>query len=103
MTRFSAKLRAFWVRLRGMLEGNRANEEFAAELESHLQMHIEDNLRAGMTHEQARRNALIKLGGVEQIKQAYRERRRLPLLETIARDVRYAARQLRKNPGFTLA
>jgi len=51
-------------------------------LESHLQLHIEDNLRSGMSAQEARRQALLKLGGVEPTKEIYRERRGLPLLET---------------------
>jgi predicted permease len=71
------------------------------EIESNLQMHIDDNLRAGMTPEQARRNAVMKLGGIEMTKQAYRERGTLPFLENFLQDLRFTGRQLRKNPGFT--
>ena len=63
------KLRALWIRLRG-LGSSLKTDEFNAELESHVQLHIEDNLRRGMTPEQARREALIKLGGIEQARQA---------------------------------
>ncbi|MBV9769409.1 MAG: ABC transporter permease [Bryobacterales bacterium] len=77
--------------------------DFAAELESHIQLHIEDNLRAGMTETEARRQALISLGGVEQTKEAYRNRRGLPLVETLWQDVCYGVRMLRKNPGFSAA
>jgi predicted permease len=94
------KLRALWMRLRRMA-GKRAEEEFSAELESHLQMHIEDNLRSGMSPEQARRDALIKLGGLEQAKQAYREREGLPWLEIVSQDIHFGLRMLRKHSGFT--
>lgn len=63
MRPFRAKLRAFWLRLGGALASNKAGQDFAIELESHLQMHIDDNLRTGMSQEEARRDALIKLGG----------------------------------------
>lgn len=95
------KLRALWMRLRGMRSAHRAIEDFSAELESHLQMHIEDNLRTGMTPEEARRQALIKLGGIAQTKQAYRERCILPMIDSTLRDIQFALRQLRKNPGFS--
>src|SRR5208282_2904936 len=95
-------LRAWFIRLGGLFNRKLRDREFSAEMESHLQLHIEDNLLAGMTPAQARREAIMKLGGVEQTKESYRERRSLPILETTYQDCRYAFRLLRKNPGFTL-
>jgi macrolide transport system ATP-binding/permease protein len=95
-------LRAWLKRMAGMFSGERREREFAGELEAHLQMHVEDNLRAGMTPEEARRDACLKLGGLEATRQAYRERGTVPFFETLGQDVRFGARQLRKNPGFTV-
>ncbi len=93
------KLRALWMRLLGMF-GGAADEEFVAELDGHLAMHIEDGMRAGLSAEEARRQAMIRLGGLEQAKMAYRERQRLPWFETLWQDVRFGLRMLAKSPGI---
>ena len=95
------KLREFVQRFGGLFNKQRKDRELDDEIESHLQLHIEDNLRLGMTPEEARREAMITLGGIESTKEAYRDQRGLPFLETFFRDLRYGARMLFKNPGFT--
>src|SRR6267143_654916 len=95
------RLRAQWWRIRGLFRKRQLDSEFAAEMESHLQLHIEENMRSGMSPAEARRQALIRLGGIEQTKENYRDRRGLPFLETLFQDLRFAFRMLLKNPGFT--
>ncbi|HVU48512.1 MAG TPA: ABC transporter permease, partial [Terracidiphilus sp.] len=95
------KLRALWQRLCGLLHAGRGDCDFAAELESHVAMHVEDGMRVGLSAEEARRQALIKLGGVEQTQQAYRERATLVWLENLVRDVRYALRTLVRQRSVT--
>jgi predicted permease len=96
-------VRAWFMRLFGVFGSTRAERELSAEIDSHLQLHIDDNLRAGMTPQEARRRALIALGGVDSTKEAYRDRRGLPAFESVVRDLRYGTRTLLKTPGFALA
>jgi len=95
-------LRGWLVRLFSVFHRKQREQEFAEELASHLAFHMEDNLRAGMSPEEARRQALIKLGGVALTQERYREQRGLPMLETLIQDLRFGLRMLHKNPGFSL-
>ena len=96
------KLRAWLLRCKGLFLKDARERELADELESHLQMHIDDNIRAGMSPQEARRVAVMKLGGVDQTKEAYRDRAGIPFLENAVQDLRFTFRQLRKNPAFTV-
>jgi putative ABC transport system permease protein len=96
-------LRAWWSRIIGFLLPARGEREFADELKSHLQLHIDDNLRAGLAPDEARRQALIKLGSPAGVAEAHRERRGLPGVEAVLQDARYALRGINRNRGFAIA
>jgi putative ABC transport system permease protein len=96
------KLFSVFRRLSNLLHKERQDDEFSLELKAHLDLSIADNLRSGMSPEEARRQALLKLGGMEQTKETHRERRSLPMLENLFRDMRFAFRALRKKPGFSV-
>jgi predicted permease len=95
-------IRAALIRLMGTFAGSRRERELAEELDSHLQLHIDDNIRAGLPPAEARRQALLKFGAMEAIKEQHRDRRGFPVLSHLAQDLRFAARLLRKAPGFSL-
>jgi putative ABC transport system permease protein len=96
-------LRALLLRLAGLFTAGGRDGDFDAELESHLQLHVDDNLRSGMSPDEARRHAWIALGGVERTKEAHRDQRVIPMIDSIIRDFRHAVRLLVKNPAFSIA
>ncbi len=96
-------LRAWIVRLGGVFTGERRDRDFDAELDSHLQLHVDDGLRRGLSAAEARRQAVLKIGGLERTREQHRDRRGLPALETLLRDLRYAVRVLRQRPGYSVA
>src|SRR5438270_13974224 len=94
-------LRCAWKRFIGTIAAtSRRESELADEIEKHLRMQTEDNLKLGMPPVEARRAAVLKFGGVESGKESYRDQFGLPALETVARDARYALRMMRTTPGF---
>ncbi len=96
------RLRAIVLRLLAAMRRGRPEAEFSAELDAHLALHIEDGIRSGLAPGEARRRALLRLGGEEQVRQAWRERRGLPWFGNLCRDFRFGGRMLAKNPGFAL-
>jgi predicted permease len=96
------RLRIFFHRLLGLFLRRKLERELEEEIRSHLELQIEENVLQGMSQEEARQAARRKFGGVDQVKERYRDRRGLPLIETTFQDLRYAARTLAKNPGFSL-
>jgi predicted permease len=78
-------------------------ERLHAEIEDHIASQTADNVRAGLSPAEARRQAVLKFGGVETMKESYREQRGLPFLETLIQDTRHALRRLRMAPAFTLS
>ena len=92
------RLRSFF---RNLLRRNRADGDLDAEVHAHLELLTEEKLRDGLPPAAARRAARIELGGFEQVKEEVRSSRAGAWLEAFLQDLRFGARQLRRNPGFT--
>src|SRR5262245_32129925 len=97
-----AMLNKLSMRLRALFFKPKMEDELQAELQFHLEREIEENIIRGMTPEEARFAALRSFGGVERVKEESRDVRGVRLLEEVWQDLRYGARTLLKNYGFTL-
>src|ERR1700716_2358209 len=92
----------FVLRCRSLVSSRRVDAELEEELRFHLERHIEAQMSHGVTPEEARRQAAIAIGGLDQQKDACRDTRGVTFIDHTVRDIRYAARMLRANPRFTL-
>jgi len=90
-------VRRLLSRLRFTLFGGNTDRDLAEEMESHIQLQAEENVRAGMNPAEARRAAVLKFGAVEAMKESYRDGRSLPFVEDVRFDVRLALRMLGKE------
>jgi predicted permease len=94
-------MNAISTRMKNLFRKSKTERELHDELQAHLQLHINDNLERGMSPDEARKQAIIKLGGMEQTKELMRDQQTLSLLETFLQDTRYALRIMKKSPAFT--
>jgi putative ABC transport system permease protein len=94
-------IRTLFLRLLNLFRKAQLDRDLQDELAAHLELHIADNRRSGMSPEEARRHALLALGGLEQTKESVRDQRSFPFLETLGQDIRYALRTLAKSSSFT--
>lgn len=96
-------LQRFFHRCAAIFRRTRLDRDLDAELSAHLELAMEENLERGMSAEEARRQALIRVGGTQQAIERHREARGLQTLDTFLQDLRYGLRAIAKTPGFAIA
>jgi putative ABC transport system permease protein len=94
-------LRRFFIRLSNLATGRSADQRLQEEIAEHLALQTEENLRAGMTPAEARRQARLKLGAGEATREEHHAEQSLPFIENLVADLRYALRMLLRSPGFS--
>src|SRR5947208_1530585 len=95
-------IRILLNRIAAVFRRSELDLHFEEEVEAHLELAIAENMKSGMNAQEARRAALRDFGGVTQIRETYRAQREVQLFSRFLRDMRFAFRQLRRAPGFTL-
>ncbi len=95
-------LREAFNRIRSFFRKDPLDQELNQEMASHLEMALEENIRRGMSREEARRHALVRFGGVQQSLELHREVRGLPWLDVLTQDLRFTFRTLKRDYGFTM-